>query len=46
MPIILKAAGAITKDFLEAASGLMNGFLKAASVSSLPVHSFQQLSET
>ncbi len=43
---ILKAAGAITKEFLKASSSHMNKFLKAAGVGISPLYIFQWLSET
>jgi hypothetical protein len=46
MLIILKAAGAITKEFLNASSSHMNGILKAVGVGISPLYSFQWLSET
>jgi hypothetical protein len=46
MPIILKAANAITKELLKAAISHMNRFLKAAGVGISLLYSFQRLSET
>jgi hypothetical protein len=45
MPIIQKANGAITQEFLKAAGSNMKGFLKAT-VQISPLYCSQQLSET